>query len=35
MTGSSSDPKEWQEHIRNKQKRYNIGERFKTRRSVK
>ena len=29
MTGSSSDPKEWQEHIRNKQKRYNIGERFK------
>jgi len=29
MTGSSSDPKEWQEHIRNKQKRNEIGERFK------
>ncbi|MEA3248346.1 MAG: type I restriction endonuclease subunit R [Nanoarchaeota archaeon] len=29
MTGSSSDPKEWQEHIRNKQKRTDIGERFK------
>lgn len=29
MTGSSSDPKEWQEHIRNKQKRYEIGDRFK------
>jgi len=29
MTGSSSDPKEWQEHIRNKQKRTDIGDRFK------
>ncbi len=29
MTGSSSDPKRWQEHIRNKQKRDEIGERFK------
>ena len=29
MTGSSSDPKEWQKHIRNKQKRNEIGERFK------
>lgn len=29
MTGSSSDPKEWQEHIRNKQRRSELGERFK------
>ncbi|MBR9704057.1 type I restriction endonuclease subunit R [Candidatus Pacearchaeota archaeon] len=29
MTGSSSDPKEWQKHIRNKLKRTDIGERFK------
>ncbi len=29
MTGSSSDPKEWQEHIRNKKKRSKIGDRFK------
>jgi type I restriction enzyme R subunit len=25
MTGSSSDPVEWQEHIRNKQRRKSIG----------
>ncbi len=29
MTGSSSDPTEWQEHVRNKSRRENIGERFK------
>ncbi len=29
MTGSSSDPKEWQKHIRNRKKRNEIGERFK------
>ncbi|MBN2683093.1 MAG: type I restriction endonuclease subunit R, partial [Bacteroidales bacterium] len=29
MTGSSSDPLEWQQHIRNKQKRKAIGERLK------
>jgi type I restriction enzyme, R subunit len=29
MTGSSSDSKDWQQHIRNKQKRDEIGERFK------
>lgn len=29
MTGSSSDPLDWQEHIRNKQKRKAIGDRLK------
>jgi len=29
MTGSSSDPEAWQEHIRNKQKRAAIGDRLK------
>lgn len=29
MTGSASDPKEWQEHIRNKLRRKRIGENFK------
>ena len=29
MTGSASDPKEWQEHIRNKKRRKKIGESFK------
>ncbi len=29
MTGSASDPKEWQEHIRNKARRTRIGENFK------
>ena len=29
MTGSASDPKEWQEHIRNKTRRIAIGERMK------
>ena len=29
MTGSASDPTTWQEHIRNKQRRRNIGERMK------
>ena len=29
MTGSSSDPLEWQEHIRNKEKRKTIGSRLK------
>lgn len=29
MTGSSSDPKEWQNHIRNKERRKAIGERVK------
>ncbi len=29
MTGSASDPKEWQEHIRDKEKRKNIGDNFK------
>ncbi len=29
MTGSSSDPKEWQEHIRNKKRRDEIGDKFK------
>jgi type I restriction enzyme, R subunit len=29
MTGSATDPKEWQEHIRNKPKRRELGERFK------
>ncbi|MCX5698648.1 MAG: type I restriction endonuclease subunit R [Candidatus Omnitrophica bacterium] len=29
MTGSASDPVAWQEHIRNKQKRREIGERMK------
>lgn len=29
MTGSSSDPVEWQEHIRNKQRRKAIGDRLK------
>jgi len=29
MTGSSSDPPEWQQHIRNKIKRKDIGERMK------
>ena len=29
MTGSASDPKEWQEHIRNKTRRRAIGDRFK------
>jgi type I restriction enzyme R subunit len=29
MTGSASDPKEWQEHIRNKVRRRKIGDNFK------
>ncbi len=29
MTGSATDPFEWQQHIRNKQRRVGIGERFK------
>lgn len=29
MTGSASDPKEWQEHIRNKARRKRIGDNFK------
>jgi len=29
MTGSASDPKEWQEHIRNKSRRKKIGDNFK------
>lgn len=29
MTGSASDPKEWQEHIRNKTRRKRIGDNFK------
>jgi len=29
MTGSASDPSEWQEHIRNKQRRKIIGDNFK------
>lgn len=29
MTGSASDPKEWQEHIRNKARRKKIGDNFK------
>jgi len=29
MTGSASDPKEWQQHIRNKKRRKELGERFK------
>ncbi|MDD5584451.1 MAG: type I restriction endonuclease subunit R, partial [Candidatus Omnitrophica bacterium] len=29
MTGSASDPVEWQEHIRNKQRRRDIGDRMK------
>jgi type I restriction enzyme R subunit len=29
MTGSASDPKEWQEHIRNKVRRKKIGDNFK------
>ena len=29
MTGSASDPVEWQEHIRNKQKRRDLGDRMK------
>ncbi|MBU1198881.1 MAG: type I restriction endonuclease subunit R [Nanoarchaeota archaeon] len=29
MTGSASDPKEWQEHIRNKPRRRALGDRFK------
>lgn len=29
MTGSASDPKEWQEHIRNKNRRKRIGDNFK------
>jgi type I restriction enzyme R subunit len=29
MTGSASDPVEWQKHIRNKQKRKQIGDNFK------
>src|SRR3989304_4756829 len=29
MTGSAKDPKEWQEHIRTKQKRKEIGDYFK------
>jgi len=29
MTGSASDPKEWQEHIRNKVRRRRIGDNFK------
>jgi len=29
MTGSASDPKEWQQHIRNKNRRKKIGDNFK------
>lgn len=29
MTGSSSDPVNWQQHVRNKKKREHIGDRFK------
>ncbi len=29
MTGSASDPKEWQEHIRNKLRRSRVGDNFK------
>ena len=29
MTGSASDPVSWQEHIRNKQRRHDLGERMK------
>lgn len=29
MTGSASDPKDWQEHIRNKSRRMKIGDNFK------
>jgi len=29
MTGSATDPKEWQEHIRNKKRRKQLGENFK------
>ena len=29
MTGSASDPKEWQQHIRNKKRRREIGDAFK------
>ncbi|UZE93708.1 MAG: type I restriction endonuclease subunit R [Candidatus Pacearchaeota archaeon] len=29
MTGSASDPKEWQEHIRNKNRRKQVGDNFK------
>ncbi|MCD6236366.1 MAG: type I restriction endonuclease subunit R [Thermoplasmata archaeon] len=29
MTGSASDPEEWQQHIRNKKRRKELGERFK------
>mgnify|MGYP006413169281 FL=1 len=29
MTGSASDPKDWQDHIRNKKRRKNIGDNFK------
>ena len=29
MTGAASDPKDWQEHIRNKARRKRIGENFK------
>jgi len=29
MTGSASDPVEWQQHVRNKKKRTKIGDRFK------
>lgn len=29
MTGSASDPEDWQQHIRNKQRRRELGERFK------
>jgi len=29
ITGSASDPKEWQQHIRNKQRRKHIGDNFK------
>jgi len=29
MTGSASDPKEWQEHIKNRQRRKKIGDNFK------
>ena len=29
MTGSASDPKEWQQHIRNKKRRREIGDTFK------
>lgn len=29
MTGSASDPQEWQQHIRNKRRRMDLGDRFK------